>query len=192
MVVVVRDGGGGGHRPPLTRICVTFSQLSLDTERCNTTLRLHPRAGSTADVNKKKREQSLVVLCLFFFTLYRPTAGWPISLLLLTEGFTKNSTNAFLAYFLHNQVVFMWGSFRIVCTPIKNGGGEKIPSLSPVLKLTPSSLDIFMDYRRCYRGGFKMTKRMIYVGFPKNDYPIHGDSPSKLGRAFSLSMEKNG
>ena len=36
-----------------------------------------------------------------------------------------------------------------------------------------------------------MTKRMIYVGFPKNDYPIHGDSPSKLGRAFSLSMEKN-
>ena len=70
------------------------------------------------------------------------------------------------------------------------GGGEKIPSLSPVLKLTPSSLDIFMDYRRCYRGGFKMTKRMIYVGFPKNDYPIHGDSPSKLGRAFSLSVEK--
>ena len=37
-----------------------------------------------------------------------------------------------------------------------------------------------------------MTKRMIYVGFPKNDYPIHGDSPSKLGRAFSLSVEKNG
>ena len=55
------EGGGGGHRPPLTRTCVTFSQLRLDTEECNPTPWLLCRPVFRPDVVKKERGKSLLV-----------------------------------------------------------------------------------------------------------------------------------
>ena len=65
---------------------------------------------------------------------------------LLMDGYKKDSTNAFLAYFLHNQVVLCEEVLRNVCTPINNGGGKKSPLLS-CIEANPFLLDVFMDYR---------------------------------------------